>query len=109
MGNTQSEECGERIIWTTVPMPTDDIRWTDTDVMVADPLTTVMESTKLVACFTTNYLNIEQPIEFVIKKRAKQLQGRQTAHWNGWINPLLDSMHDRLLHQKSHGCGNVLC
>ena len=59
--------------------PTDEVRWIDTDVMVADPLTKVMESTKLVECLFTNCLNVEQPIESVIKKRAKQLQRRKTA------------------------------
>ena len=59
--------------------PMDEVRWIDTDVMVADLLTTVMESTKLVDCITTNYLNIEQPIDSVIKQRAKQLQRRKIA------------------------------
>ncbi|CAE7258466.1 unnamed protein product [Symbiodinium natans] len=59
--------------------PTDEVRWIDTDVMVADPLTKVMESTKLVECLFTNCLKVEQPIESVIKKRAKQLQRRKTA------------------------------
>ena len=38
-----------------------------------------MESTKLVERLFTNCLNVEQPIESVNKKRAKQLQRRKTA------------------------------
>ena len=48
-------------------------------IMSSDPLTKVMESTKLVECLTTNKLNIEPPTDSVIKKRAKQLQRRKTA------------------------------
>ena len=51
---------------------TDVVRWIDTDVMLADPLTKVMEPDKLVAAMQTGYWDIEQPIESVMKKRAKQ-------------------------------------
>ena len=76
----KGEDCGDPYYLDDRPSePTDEVRWIDTDVMVADPLTKVMESTKLVECLTTNKLNIEQPIDSVIKKRAKQLQRRKTA------------------------------
>ena len=58
--------------------PTDEIRWIDTDVMIADPMTKIMEPDKLVAVMKTGYWNIEQPIESVLKKRAKQLARRKT-------------------------------
>ena len=62
----------------TVPNnPTDKIRWIDTDVMIADPLTKLMESTKLSEAIETNWLDTSQPIDSVIKKRAKQLQRRK--------------------------------
>ena len=57
---------------------TDIVRWVDTDVMIADPLTKVMESTNLVEVLKTNTLDVEQPLESVVKKRAKQLQRRST-------------------------------
>ena len=59
---------------------TDIVRWIDTDVMIADPLTKVMEPAKLVEALETNVLDIEQPIDSVVKKRAKQLQRRKGDH-----------------------------
>ena len=56
---------------------TDKVRWIDTDVMVADPLTKVMEPVKLVHVLETNELDVEQPLDSVLKKRAKQLQKRK--------------------------------
>ena len=55
----------------------DKVRWIDTDVMVADPLTTLMEPTKLVHVLETNALDIEHPLDSILKKRAKQLQRRK--------------------------------
>ena len=57
---------------------TDSIRWIDTDCMLADPLTKVMEPVKLNEALNSNYWNLSQPIESVLKKRAKQLQRRKT-------------------------------
>ena len=57
---------------------TDSVRWIDTDVMIADPLTKAMEPDKLMAALDSNHWDIEQPIESVIKKRAKQLARRKT-------------------------------
>ena len=71
-------------------------------------------STKLVECINTNYLNIEQPTDSFIKKRGSSFrEGKLRPLRNRsyrWIryHSLVDSVHDRLLHQKSHGCGNVL-
>ena len=56
---------------------TDKVRWIDTDVMIADPLTKVMEPVKLVHVLETNELDVEQPLDSVLKKRAKQLQRRK--------------------------------
>ena len=53
--------------------PTDVVRWIDTDVMLAGPLTKQMEASKLVEAMDSNTWNIRQPIESVIKQRAKQL------------------------------------
>ena len=41
-------------------------------------MTKVMEPTKLVEALKTNTLDVEQPLESVVKKRAKQLQRRST-------------------------------
>ncbi|CAE7555851.1 GIP [Symbiodinium sp. CCMP2592] len=57
---------------------TDIVRWIDTDVMIADPFTKVMELTTLVAALRTNMLDVEQPFEGVVEKRAKQLRRRST-------------------------------
>ena len=53
------------------------MRWIDTDVMIADPFTKAMEPDKLVAALDSNLWDIEQPIESVIKKKAKQLARRK--------------------------------
>ena len=53
--------------------PTDILRWIDTGVMLADPLTKQMEANKLIEALDSNTWNARQPIESVIKKRAKQL------------------------------------
>ena len=57
---------------------TDKCRWIDTDVMLADPLTKVMEPWKLDEALDTNYWSLKQPIDSIMKKRAKQLQRRKT-------------------------------
>ena len=59
--------------------PTDSIRWIDTNVMIADPLTKIMDSCKLLEAIEKNHWNIEQPINAIIVKKAKQLQRRKTA------------------------------
>jgi hypothetical protein len=57
---------------------TDYVRWIDTDVMIADPLTKAMDSSKLVEALTNNFWDFNQPVESALKKRAKQLQRRKT-------------------------------
>ena len=59
-------------------LATDMIRWIDTDCMIADPLTKVMEPVKLVEALDSNSWSLKQPIESILKKRAKQLQRRKT-------------------------------
>ncbi|CAE7335191.1 unnamed protein product [Symbiodinium necroappetens] len=53
---------------------TEMIRWIDTGVMAADPLTKVMEPIKLVHVMQTNELDVKQPIDSIVKKRATLLQ-----------------------------------
>jgi len=53
---------------------TDKIRWIDTDVMLADPLTKSMDPDKLRVALKDNHWDFTAPVESVIKKRAKQLQ-----------------------------------
>ena len=59
--------------------PTDDVRWIDTDVMLADPLTKVMEPVKLLEALESNFWDTQQPLESVLKKKAKQLARRKTV------------------------------
>ena len=53
---------------------TDKVRWIDTDVMLADPLTKSMDPDKLRVAMKENYWDLVVPVESVIRKRAKQLQ-----------------------------------
>ncbi len=59
-------------------LATDTVHWVDTDVMLADPLTKAMEADKLLEALDTNFWDLRQPIESVLKKRAKQLSRRKT-------------------------------
>jgi hypothetical protein len=56
---------------------TDKVRWIDTDVMIADPLTKIMSAEKLNESMDTNTWDIEQPIASIMKKRQKQMQRRK--------------------------------
>ena len=58
---------------------TDLVRWTDTDCMIADPLTKVMEPIKLQESLDSNFLSLVQPVESLVKKRLKQAQRRKTT------------------------------
>ena len=74
----RGQRIGEPTVQDEMPShPTDIVRWIDTDVMLADPLTKQMEANKLVEAMDSNTWNIRQPIESVIKKRAKQLARRK--------------------------------
>lgn len=57
---------------------TDELGWIDMEVMITDPLTKIMDPVKLVQALETNRWNVEQPINSVIVKKAKQLQRRKT-------------------------------
>ena len=60
---------------------TDIVLWVDTDVMIADPMTKIMDPIKLQTALDTNEWSMRQPLESLAKKRAKQLQRRKTdAH-----------------------------
>ena len=61
----------------TLENATDVVRWIDTDVMIADCLTKLMDATKLMESLN-NYWSCKQPIESLMKKRTKQAQ-RRTA------------------------------
>ena len=74
-------------------MATDSIRWIDTDCMIADPLTKVMDPVKLLDALDTNRWSLKQPIESIIKKRAKQLQRRK--------NPVDETHEDDVEQQQS--------
>ena len=58
---------------------TDIVRWVDTDVMICDPLTKIMEPIKLTTALDSNEWNIAQPIESLMKKRVEQAQRRSQA------------------------------
>ena len=53
---------------------TDSVRWIDTDIMLADPLTKTMSASKLEEALRTNRWDLMQPIESLQKKRIKQKQ-----------------------------------
>ena len=52
---------------------TDIIGWIGTDVMMAGPLTDPVEAEKLSEVMGTKTLSTTQPIDCILKKRAKQL------------------------------------
>ena len=60
----------------SLEMATDIVRWIDTDVMLADCLTKLMDATKLLESLDSNYWSCKQPIESLMKKRVKQKQRR---------------------------------
>ena len=47
--------------------------------MIVDPMTKVMDPVKLLTAMETNVLDVEQPLDSIIKKRAKQLQRRKVV------------------------------
>ena len=56
---------------------TDSVRWIDTDVLMAGPLTKTMEPVKMVETLDSNLWDLEQPIGAIQKKRAKQKSRRK--------------------------------
>ena len=71
----------------------DQLRCIDTDTMIVDPMTTVMDKVKLLTAMETNVLDVEQPLDSILKKRAKQLQRRK-------VIPELDMQND--VQQNTH-------
>lgn len=65
---------------------TDELRWIDAEVMIADPLTEIMDPVKLVRALETNQWNVEQLINSVIVEEATQLQRRKTTAENLFEN-----------------------
>ena len=56
----------------------DVVRWVDTDVMLVDPMTKAMSSEKPFEALDNNFWDMQQPIESLLKKRAKQAQRSKT-------------------------------
>ena len=50
-------------------LATDYVRWIDTDVMIVDPMTKVMDPVKLHEALDTNTWNVKQPVESILKSR----------------------------------------
>jgi len=72
------EEVGNPTLRDEIPLnATDTVRWIDTDVMLADPLTKSMDADKLNQFLISNTWDLSQPVESVQKKRAKQLAKRK--------------------------------
>ena len=61
----------------TIGEATDIVYWVDTDVMIADCLTKLMNPEKLIEAIETNYWDLRQPIASLQKKRHKQQQRRK--------------------------------
>ena len=80
---------------------TDIIRWIDTDTMLADCLTKVMDASKLMATLESNFWDIKQPIESLRKKRLKQAQ-RQAARKGEKQLSLNDSETNHAVPAGSH-------
>ena len=59
---------------------TDIVHWIDTDAMLADALTQIMNPEKLVEALQSNYWDVKQPIASLAKKRVKQAQRRKAAN-----------------------------
>lgn len=74
---TPREDEGDPFLQDERPkVTTDIIRWIDTQAMITDPLTKVIDPAKLIEALQTNRWNVEQPVNAVIVKKAKQLQRR---------------------------------
>jgi hypothetical protein len=61
---------------------TDRVQWIDTEVMAADALTKLMDSSPLSAFVSGSSWSLKQPHEAKLKKRAKQLARRKTTGEN---------------------------
>ena len=79
---TKGSRKGNPILEDNIPKDkdrTDFIRWIDTDIMLVDPMTKVMEPVKLVEALQSGYWNLKQPVESIEKKRAKQKQRHEAS------------------------------
>ena len=54
---------------------TDVIRWVDTDIMACDPLTKKMEGAKLTNAMDSNYWDLRQLHEALLKERSSRSRG----------------------------------
>mgnify|MGYP001342969120 CR=1 FL=1 len=71
----KGEAIGNPLIRDELPVDaTDSIRWIDTEVMLADPMTKNMEADKLIEFLSTNWWDTSQPIESVLKKTLINLK-----------------------------------
>ena len=69
---TKGEAIGDSRLCDTLPVDaTDTVRWIDTDVMIADPLTKLMDPAKLIHVMRTGTYDIAQPIDR--RQRPSQL------------------------------------
>ena len=74
------QDYGDPLLCDELPInATDVVKWIDTDVMLADPLTKAMDAAKLMAALDSNWWSIVQPHESIVKKRAKQLARSKTS------------------------------
>ena len=70
---------GDPLLCDVIPQnATDVVKWVDTDVMLADPLTKAMDASKLMDALDNNYWSCVQPHESIIKKRVKQIARAKT-------------------------------
>jgi hypothetical protein len=75
---TPGEKESDSLFVDSIPADaTDKVRWIDTEVMIADPLTKKMQPDKLQEALDTCVWDLAQPISSVVKKRAKQLHRRR--------------------------------
>ena len=61
--------------------------------MIVDPMTKVMDPVKLLTAMETNVLDVEQPLDSIIKKRAKQLQRRRGRTRRGYASDVHGYTH----------------
>ncbi len=78
-GEYQGKQLEIRFLCDVIPQnATDVVKWVDTDVMLADPLTKATDASKLMDALDNNYWSCVQPHESIIKKRAKQIARSKT-------------------------------
>ena len=102
------EEFGDPAVVDARPSPevaTDYVRWVDTDIMIADPLTKVMDPEKLIVAMQSNFWDLRQPEEGFAKKRARQAQHRRRMKTGSRLtSELVSSLVEALPPVKQEGC-----